>query len=88
MSVDEQLKLANNAYNRCVQKLDRLDALKTGEVESWKGEKKDLEEKEEELEAEKKRWEADIHELNRKIPAASTGNDFVTRRWGHRVVCT
>ena len=42
------------------------------------------------LEEEKKSREDQVRDLQKSLAAtaAQPGNDFVTRRWGHRVVCT
>ena len=40
------------------------------------------------LEGAKNEWEKQVRLLQDRLTAPQTGNDFVTRRWGHRVVCT
>ena len=49
-----------------------------------------LEEEKKGLDVEKAKRIAQVEELQRALTAAKAqpGNDFVTRRWGHKVVCT
>src|SRR5438094_981915 len=70
-------------FEKASAKLDRLEALRNGATESYKGETDELAQEKSYWLGEKKKW-------GDALVAVSTqpGNDFVTRRWGHRVVCT
>src|SRR5688572_16708614 len=65
--IKEELKSAKNEYNRCVEKLDRLEGLRGGEIEKYVGEREKLEKKEDKLEKEKEFWRGQVRKLQNAL---------------------
>ena len=84
MNTQQAYQDAKKEYDDVKAKLERLDKLSI-KTELSVAERKEfdrLEKQEDDLKKKRDIWEVQVRELQLKLPAAPSGNDFVTRALG------
>jgi len=90
----EKAEAAVMAFEGDVNRGRQLDTLRTKEREDTITEREErrldkLEEEKKRLDEKEEEWGKQVRLLQDRFTATqAAGNDFVTRHWGHRIVCT